>query len=61
VEEYINKGDVLQHCIARPELYSEAYVANTILRPLLDTLAYLHGQGIIHRWVAVGDGRGRGG
>ena len=49
VEEYVNKGDILQHCISRPELYTEKHIANGVVRPLLTVLSYLHANNIIHR------------
>lgn len=49
VEEYINKGDVLNEAISHPDKYSERFVALNVARPLLSVLAYMHANNIIHR------------
>ena len=49
VEEYVNKGGVMDEAIAHPDKYGERFVALNVARPLLAALAYLHASGIIHR------------
>lgn len=51
VEEYVNKGDVLNEAISHPDKYSERFVATNVVKPLLSVLAYMHANNIIHRWV----------
>ncbi len=41
----------LQDLLARPERYTESYVATHIIKPLLSVLAYLHSKSIMHRCV----------
>ena len=49
MEEYVNKGGVMDEAIAHPDKYGERFVALNVARPLLAALAYLHASGIIHR------------
>jgi len=49
VEEYANKGDLLNDAIRHPERYTERHVALRIVAPLLKVLTALHDNGIIHR------------
>jgi hypothetical protein len=49
VEEYVNKGDVLNEAIAHPDKYNERFVALNVVRPLLSVLGYMHANDIIHR------------
>jgi serine/threonine protein kinase len=53
VEEYVGKGDIFNDCISHPEKYTERYVAVSLVKPLLTTLAFLHSHSIIHRWAAA--------
>ncbi len=50
VEEYAGKGDVFNDIIARPEKYTERFVALSVVKPMLQALEYLHSSNIIHRW-----------
>jgi serine/threonine protein kinase len=49
VEEYVNKGDVLNEAISHPDKYTERFVALNVVKPLLSVLAYMHANNIIHR------------
>lgn len=49
VEEYVGKGDILNDCISHPDKYTERHVAVALTRPLLQALAHLHANNIIHR------------
>lgn len=49
VEEYVGKGDILNDCISHPDKYTERHVAVALARPLLQALAHLHANNIIHR------------
>jgi hypothetical protein len=51
VEEYVNKGDILNDCISHPDKYTERHVAVALAKPLLQALAHLHANNIIHRQV----------
>lgn len=48
-QEYVNKGDVLHDAIKYPEKYTERHVALAVVRPLLQALAYMHANNVIHR------------
>lgn len=52
VEEYVGKGDILNDCISHPEKYTERHVAVYLTKPLLQALAHLHANNIIHRYLA---------
>jgi hypothetical protein len=49
VEEYVGKGDILNDCISHPDKYTERHVAVCLAKPLLQALAHLHENNIIHR------------
>jgi hypothetical protein len=49
VEEYVNKGDVLNEAISHPDKYTERFVALNVVTPLLQVLSYMHSNNIIHR------------
>lgn len=54
VMEYLNGGDcaaLIKTLGALPEEWARAYVAEVVLG-----LEYLHGRGIVHRWVAIAAG-----
>lgn len=49
MEEYVGKGDILNDCISHPEKYTERHVGVYLAKPLLQALAHLHANNIIHR------------
>ena len=49
MEEYVNKGDVLNEAISHPDKYSERFVALNVVKPLLAALVYMHANNVIHR------------
>lgn len=49
VEEYVGKGDILNDCISHPDKYTERHVAVSLVKPLLQALAHLHANNVIHR------------
>ncbi|GAX84166.1 hypothetical protein CEUSTIGMA_g11589.t1 [Chlamydomonas eustigma] len=49
VEEYAYGGDLLQDRLTHPERYSEAFVAKTVVLPLLRVLRHMHENRIVHR------------
>ena len=53
IEEYASKGELLQDSMSHPERYTEAFVALSVIKPLLTVLVYLHEKSIVHRCVRV--------
>jgi hypothetical protein len=49
----VNKGDILNDCISHPDKYTERHVAVALAKPLLQALAHLHANNIIHRQVGL--------
>lgn len=49
VEEYCGKGDSLHKSVTMPDKYTEEFVALSVVKPLLQFLAFLHDLGIVHR------------
>ena len=49
VEEYCFHGDMYAQLVTNKKSLTELYVVNQVVKPLLDALGYLHGQGIAHR------------
>eukprot|EP00803_Ostreobium_quekettii_P009834 evm.model.scf_1839.4 EVM.evm.TU.scf_1839.4 scf_1839:23580-31490(+) len=51
VEEYCFHGDLFAQMVTNKRSLTEFYVANQVVKPLLDALVYLHSLGIAHRAI----------
>ncbi len=45
-----------QGYLSNPDRFTEKFVARKVVEPLLNVLAYMHGQSIVHRYVFVCNG-----
>ncbi|GMH35669.1 hypothetical protein BSKO_03537 [Bryopsis sp. KO-2023] len=51
VEEYCFQGDMTYQMVANKRNLTERYVANSVAKPILMALSYVHNLGILHRAV----------
>lgn len=49
VEEYCHRSNLFCQITTNKKAFTEAFVVNHVLKPLLDVLEYLHDRHIAHR------------